>query len=766
MRLTSFTLENYGCFAQARLALDPEPGHVNLVPAPNGRGKTVLRQAFRDLLFGIPGQTKMAFLYGYQGMRLFAEGIDVAGSAFAFGRRKGIGNTLVDAAGISLDPRMLAPLIGEADEALFERLFGLDSQLLRSGAESMLKLGGALAEALFAAGSGIASVRRLREKFEEVRDQLAPGRQAKARPFYQALDKLAGARRDLHAATVRPRDWRELQVQLEFIRDCRSSLVRKQAEIRSQIERLQRVKRVRPWLDRWQDLQQRCAVAAGAPRLPADTKDRWRKAQQRADVAGRALNGATEALQAVAEELLGEQPDEMLLDQGPRIEDAERAQTQIAADQRDLPRREAERREAAIQIENALSALGHKAFDEIAAITPRGPRIAAARDLVKRHGVLTERLENAAGEAARCALAIAAPESELERIGEPPDLGDLAALLAEARAEGEPRRRLSNLQAKLGQEEAKLTAALAKVPLWDRGLEPLVALVPPTRKIMERAAAVLASTATELADAEREVFRLRQERAEAADRQNEARQGKPAPDEAAIATARSRRDHGWSLIRRSRFEDEPLKAEIEAYAAEVGLAASFERAIGTADELADRRDEESSRLATIATLDSTIVRFDRHLVAAESWLAEARQARREALQAWTAVAGTLGFTTAPDPGDLRDFLAARATVLDLRAVRDTAYEAVTAELAQQESMRLRFIRLMPLGQTASLSEAFVAAEQSIERATALSQRRNQLQTELQTMRRLHRQAIDDHQAAQAAFVNWQVAWGECLSQLN
>ncbi len=144
MRLTSFTLENYGCFAQARLALDPEPGHVNLVAAPNGSGKTVLRQAFRDLLFGIPGQTKMAFLYGYQGMRLFAEGIDAAGSAFAFGRRKGIGNTLVDAAGISLDPRILAPLIGEADEALFERLFGLDSQLLRSGAEAMLDSGAPL----------------------------------------------------------------------------------------------------------------------------------------------------------------------------------------------------------------------------------------------------------------------------------------------------------------------------------------------------------------------------------------------------------------------------------------------------------------------------------------------------------------------------------------------------------------------------------------------------------------------------------------------
>jgi hypothetical protein len=52
----------------------------------------------------------MAFLYGYQGMRLFAEGIDAGGAPFAFGRRKGIGNTLVDAAGNSLDPSVLKRL--------------------------------------------------------------------------------------------------------------------------------------------------------------------------------------------------------------------------------------------------------------------------------------------------------------------------------------------------------------------------------------------------------------------------------------------------------------------------------------------------------------------------------------------------------------------------------------------------------------------------------------------------------------------------------
>ena len=632
MRLRSFSLENYGNFADARLALDPEPGHINLVLAPNGGGKTVLRQGFRDLLFGIPGQTKMAFLYGYQGMRVFAQGTDTSGASFAFGRRKGIGNTLVDEAGHSLDPGILRSLLGEADEALFERLFGLDSQLLRAGGDAILTSGGDLAEALFAAGSGIASVRRLREKFEEMRDQLAPSRQTRSRPLYQALDKLRGAHRDLRAAMVRPRDWQELKAKLDFTRDRWSSLAREQARIRSEIERLQRIKRVRPWCEQFQDARQRCAALAGAPRLSMDTRERWRTARQMVDIAERELEAATDAVQARAEALSGELPNDSLLGMRSRIEDLERARNQIAADRRDLPRREAERRETAGRIENGLSALGIAAFDDIAAIIPNGPQIATARDLVKRHGILTERLERAASEAGRHQLAITAAERELDRIGEPPNVIDLAAVVTEGRAEGEPRRRLSGLQTKLGQEQTRLAAALAKVPLWGRGLEPLVALIPPTREMIDRTAGTLAAATAGFGDAKREVDRLSGERAEAAGRRDEVRRGRPVPDAAAVAEARSHRDHGWSLIRRCKFEGEPLDDEIEAYAKRVGIVTAFERAVGEADELADRREGESNRLATIATLDGTIARLD------FSDRGSGAMARRSAQMSWRGAA--------------------------------------------------------------------------------------------------------------------------------
>jgi uncharacterized protein YhaN len=788
MRLTSFSLENYGHFEAVGLSLDAQPGHINLVVAPNGGGKSVLRQAFHDLLFGIPGQTKMAFRFGYGGMRLFAEGVDGNGAAFAVGRRKGIGNTLIDGQGNSADPHIFKGLIGEADEGLFERLFALDSHLLRKGAEAMLASGGDLAEALFAAGSGIAGLRRLREKFTALRDELAPERQAKSRPLYQSLAALHQARSDLRAATVRPRDWEELNAKLAFARDRRASLAAEQAHAQKEIERLQRVRRVRPWLDHWEMARREQAAAEGAPRLAADTERRWREARQAITLAEQDVKAATDRFHSLTMALAVEQPDSRLLAEGERIDNLERARDQIAADHRDLPPREAEYRQSAARLVELLRALGAASVVEIAAIMPNGPQIAAARELVKQHGILAEKLRNTEAETAKSEREIAAAEAEQDRLGEAGDVSDLAALVMEARADGDPARRLAELSAKLSHEEAQLTVALAKVPLWNRGLEALAALVPPTRQMIDRASSALAVAASALAEAERETGRLRDERAKAMERLAREREGKPVPDAAAITAARTHRDLGWALIRRSKFEGEALAAEIAAYAGPFGLAAIFERAVGDADRLADRRDEESRRLARIAEQERIIATLDTEIAAAEQRRASAREAQEEAARRWAALTRDLdsaepvpgGSLAAgldlkidppdeaglPEAGGLLEFLTAREAVLDAQAARDLAQHAVTAETARQEALRRRFADLLPTEKCPSLADALATAQQIVERCTAARRERDQVQAALKTFRRQHRQALFEREAAEKAFAHWQIEWRECLTSLK
>ena len=144
MRLKRLKLSNYGCFQELDLALATEPGRITLITAPNGSGKSVLRQAFHDLLFDIPVQSPMRFRHGSKGMALHAEAVDADGVGFTFGwvRNGKPPRVFSDAA------RFDALRFGVTPQQL-ERMFALDTDRLRKGGTD-LKGGATLSAALLA----------------------------------------------------------------------------------------------------------------------------------------------------------------------------------------------------------------------------------------------------------------------------------------------------------------------------------------------------------------------------------------------------------------------------------------------------------------------------------------------------------------------------------------------------------------------------------------------------------------------------------------
>ncbi|HET6308243.1 MAG TPA: AAA family ATPase, partial [Rhodopila sp.] len=103
MRFGSFRLERYGPFEQLDLPFDPEPGRINLVVAPNGFGKSVIRRSILEFLFGIEARTPMSFRFGTERMRLLAD-IHQHGATQSLVRRKGNGNTWAYAHGGDVPP--------------------------------------------------------------------------------------------------------------------------------------------------------------------------------------------------------------------------------------------------------------------------------------------------------------------------------------------------------------------------------------------------------------------------------------------------------------------------------------------------------------------------------------------------------------------------------------------------------------------------------------------------------------------------------------
>ena len=126
MRIAHLRLERYGPFEALDLPLDPTPGRVNLIVAPNGYGKSVIRRAIGEFLFGIEARTPMTFRFGTEKMRILAD-VEQDGGVRRLVRRKGNGNTLALLDGPEILPGDAKRMLGDATETIFRELFGLDN---------------------------------------------------------------------------------------------------------------------------------------------------------------------------------------------------------------------------------------------------------------------------------------------------------------------------------------------------------------------------------------------------------------------------------------------------------------------------------------------------------------------------------------------------------------------------------------------------------------------------------------------------------------
>ena len=197
MRLRRLRLERYGSFESADLEFATEPGRINLVVAPNGAGKSVLRRAFHDLLFDIPLQSPMKFRHGYPGMALHAEAIDADGAAFGFGWVRGGKPPRV-----TTDPTRFATLQRGISPQQLEQLFALDTACQRRGGTD-LKGGTTLAGALLAGTGELAPAKAVRAAIE-ARRQANWGQGKSKPPLNAAASALDQARRKTRAAIQRP----------------------------------------------------------------------------------------------------------------------------------------------------------------------------------------------------------------------------------------------------------------------------------------------------------------------------------------------------------------------------------------------------------------------------------------------------------------------------------------------------------------------------------------------------------------------------------
>ncbi|MFP5407198.1 MAG: ATP-binding protein, partial [Gammaproteobacteria bacterium] len=195
MRLRRLELVRYGKFSGQALDF---PGHerdFHFIVGRNEAGKSTIRKAIAQLLFGMPRSSPLGFVHGQSELRLAAS-IENGTGQLEFERSKGTKQTLRNPGGDVLPDTALAPFLGTADAPLFEKMFGLDRTTMLKGGEEILDASKDLGQLLFQSAAGIASLGTIRDALASEASRLWAPRKSADRAWYvgqQRLDEASAA---------------------------------------------------------------------------------------------------------------------------------------------------------------------------------------------------------------------------------------------------------------------------------------------------------------------------------------------------------------------------------------------------------------------------------------------------------------------------------------------------------------------------------------------------------------------------------------------
>ena len=762
MRLRKLLIERYGNFERANLAFDAAPGQINLVVAPNGAGKSVLRRAFHDLLFGIPLQSDMRFRFDYPGMHLHADAVAADGSAFSFGWQRRAGRIFPDAANEATAGRWLKELLDAVTPRQVEQLFALDTERLRKGGLELATGDGTLGSALLSGTGELASARKLRRSLDERRAAIWEKGKS-SRPLNQAVARFATAAKQGRDAL---QTTRALAAQLKALEDAserREQATSAYAAAQVRLARLNRIELSRGPLQTLAAAENWLQANPDAPVLPASLAEQLAEARQAASLAAHRLEDARLAQAAAAARLAAGERDPAAEALAGELAALAGAAGDAHVKLRDVGERAAERAEALGAVAAALRDIGSPMSPEAAAAAiPALPAMAAAREQIKRRAAIDAGLAAARERLNRAETILAEIASKTP--GTPPAVPPgLEPLLGEIRHDRDPLHHAADLTRASQNARAVAEAALARAG-WAGKAAALLELSPPSEAQLERSAAALSEAEQRLAAAQVEHRRVAAERAECQEALAALRRN-PLPDAAALAAARAHRDTGWRLIYARAFAGAPNQAGERAFAGDEAVPIAFERALRAADALADARMAEISRVEQAAQLLARGEALESAWQAAVAAVAGAESERQCCAEHWAAMCHTLRLPADASLLEVTAALADRRAAIDAHLAADLAAGEQRVVAATHDAWARRLAELLgsPAGSLACLlpeADARLASDAEAQKAAiARDARRADADAEKRT-------AASLIATAEAASRAWRTGWEASLAALG
>jgi uncharacterized protein YhaN len=253
MRIIELNLLAYGKFTDHKLAFPKATHDFHVIIGPNEAGKSTLRRAITELLFGMAHQSTLGFKHPQSDLKVSGvlEG-RTGKSAFVRTKQRKSLRSLTDDV---LPEAYLEELLGSLTQETFEQLHCLDHGRLLRGGQGIVDPRNSVSQILFQAASGLEGFATIQEELGERIGALFSTR-GRSNEFTKAVERYTSAQKELKEVQVRTRNWVEARDALKSADEALAAErdVRRQHE--AQRTSWERARRLGPVVDRLAKLQQ------------------------------------------------------------------------------------------------------------------------------------------------------------------------------------------------------------------------------------------------------------------------------------------------------------------------------------------------------------------------------------------------------------------------------------------------------------------------------------------------------------------------------
>jgi uncharacterized protein YhaN len=699
MRLQTLDLIRYGRFSGQTLQFPQAACDFHLVVGANEAGKSTLRRAVADLLFGMPLRSDMGFVHPLADLRLGAV-IESAAGSLAFHRARGR-KSLRRPDDAPLPDDALAEHLGSSSEALFKRMFCLDLTGLLEGGQSILDASDDMGQLLFQSAAGLAGLGAVRDALADEASKLYAPRRSGDRAFYQALDRLDAAKQELRGLTMNTRQWTAAIAHVETLKAAQDQAAAQYSALSVKRQQLERIRRVAPRVAQLRHVQAQLQAFTDTVEFPLGASQRLDEAEVLIARQTTALSMHSEATAALQARLAALPPDDSILLHAVAVE-ALVAQSHACAQHRTKIARALQDLEGLLRDAFTGAAQLHWPAEE-AALRDRLPSSLALNNLstlMEERGALLQAEQSAQESMDRSQAALGRLQQQQAAPSVPAPSPALAGALQDAQAFKTSGARQRALQSAHDQAAAQLEAALAALSTWRMEIGVLAALALPTDEHLTRLKAERAALVATL-EAQRQQHAQAQELArQSALALAQFTAGHSVVTLEEVLAARATRDAVW---RRIKDEQEPLRSG----------APQLDQAIDAADRLVDDQRDHAEDSARLQGLQQDQQRDAATALARGQHVAAAQDTLERFDLRWTEQARAIGLPGMP-LHDLSDWLTQRKAALNASsALHAKALELEAeraAEAAAKADLRAALLAGSDGGTTATGIEVEIEAD--------------------------------------------------------